>query len=120
MIFSSRYRLRFISGPPWGQTTRKSHIAHGSDYGETVTASGRQRRSAVTLGARRTSSPRLSPRLRGGRRQESARAVGHASSKRLVPDTTSIQEEISYRRCDPSPTQVRPTLANPVELLCGK
>src|SRR5690606_21021212 len=36
MIFSSLYRLRFISGPPSGKNTGKSHIAHGSDYGGTV------------------------------------------------------------------------------------
>jgi hypothetical protein len=29
--------LRFIREPPWRQNTRKSHIAHGPNYGSTVT-----------------------------------------------------------------------------------
>jgi hypothetical protein len=36
-------------GPPWGQTTRKSHIAHGSDYGDTVN----QHVGELVAGARR-------------------------------------------------------------------
>jgi len=32
--------LRFIRGPPQGQITRKSHIAHGSEYGGTVKITG--------------------------------------------------------------------------------
>jgi hypothetical protein len=57
--------------------------------------------------------------LRRGGRQERTRDLGDAQPRRLAANTTSINGDLQPR-CDPSPTQVRPTLANPVELPSGK